>query len=146
MRSEGKSFVAEVVGGVGLMVQGKDPIPDDEWDRILEFYRQLVSMSSTRCLVYTDGSAPTATQRGKLQTMLGKTKITFAVLTPSAWARAVGAAISWFVPSVGMFKPTELDKAFDHLQAKPEEREGLRATLERLRRTFEGTPQKQVGS
>src|SRR5690242_948591 len=117
MHSEGKSFVAELVSGIGVMVQGKEALPDDDWDRILEFYRQLVSVNVTRCVVYTDGSAPSAAQRGKLQAMLGKVKITFAVLTPSAWARAVGAAISWLVPNVAMFKPTELDKAFEHLQA-----------------------------
>jgi hypothetical protein len=145
MRSEGKTFVAEVVEGIGVMVQGKAPLPDDEWDRILEFYRHLMSLNSLRCIVYTDGSAPTASQRGKLQSMLGKAKITFAVLTPSAWARAVGAAISWFVPNVGMFKPTELDNAFDHLQVQPKEREALRSAIDRLRRHFD-SPQKQVGS
>ena len=130
---QGRMFVADMVEDYGVIVQGSEAPTDAEWDEVLAFYRDMIAAGRLRVLVFTDGAAPNASQRGKLQDQLGKKKMTFSVMTQSAWARAVGSAVSWFVPNVAMFSPNELEKALDHLTVPPQLRSRMREKLDELR-------------
>src|SRR5687767_3375736 len=88
-----------VVGFVGryvVFVHGKAAPGDDEWEQSLSFYREAPDARQVRALVYTEGGAPNAAQRAKLNAVLGGRKLPIAVLTTSSIARAAGTAISWF--------------------------------------------------
>jgi len=138
--ARGRMFVADIVEGYGVIVQGSNAPTDVEWDEVLAFYQTMLAADRLRVLVYTEGAAPNASQRGKLQDQLGKKKMIFAVITPSAWARAVGTAVSWFVPNVAMFHPNELEKALDHLGVAAQTRAGIRERFDQLRGALQGLP------
>ena len=86
-----------------------------------------------RVLVHSEGGAPNARQRAVLNEVLAGIKPRVAVLTPSATARAVGVALSWFNPDFRVFASDELGGAFDHLDANQGERRILTQALTELR-------------
>jgi hypothetical protein len=69
----------------------------------------------------------------RLQNALRNAGMVFAVMTPSTVARAIGTAIGWFLPTVCMFGPEDVEQAIDFLRATSEERVQLREALHRLR-------------
>jgi hypothetical protein len=129
MRS--KSFCARKLGNVVVFVHGSRAPTDSEWDVVLDYYRQAPDASRLRALVYTEGGAPDAKQRARLVEFSHATA-RIAVLTASALARAAGIAISWFNPQLRLFKPSEVERALDHLEATTGERVELRRTLAEL--------------
>lgn len=131
MRS--KSLCARKLGNVVVFVHGSVAPSDPEWESVLDYYRQVPDSSRLRALVYTDGGAPDAKQRARL-VELSHTKARIAVLTASAFARAAGIAVSWFNPHLRLFKPSEVERALDHLEVTPEERVELRRILAELKR------------
>ena len=105
MRRQGKSFVAEFFERQVVVVQGRGSFTDDEWDELIEFYKEMAARHCTRVIVWTDGGAPNRRQRLRLQNALRYAGMIFAVMTPSTVARAIGTAIGWFLPTVGVFGP-----------------------------------------
>jgi hypothetical protein len=91
-----------------------------EWERVLSFYDEPEVARDPRTLVYTQGAAPNAAQRARLNEKLGKRRVRIAVLTPSALARAAGTAVHWFRPEVRIFRPSETDAAIKHLEVTPD--------------------------
>ncbi|MEO8184430.1 MAG: hypothetical protein ABI895_36945 [Deltaproteobacteria bacterium] len=131
MRS--KSLCARKLGNVVVFVHGSRAPTDSEWESVLDYYRQAPDASRLRALVYTEGGAPDAKQRARL-VELGHAQARIAVLTTSALARAAGIAVSWFIPHLRLFKPSEVERALDHLETTTTERVELRQTLAELRR------------
>jgi len=105
---------------------------DVEWDLAMRFF-EAADLKYLRVLVYTDGAAPNASQRARLNGLLGSNKLPMAVLTPSVLARAAGTAISWFNPNLRIFGPDDYEAAFKHLGASADERSALRALVERFK-------------
>lgn len=114
-RMGSKSFAARRVHNVILYVHTAAPATDDDWDGVLGYYENARDVKDLRTLVYTDGAAPNASQRARLNAVLGARRVRIAVLTPSALARAAGTAMGWFRPEVRVFGATDFAKAMEHL-------------------------------
>ncbi len=128
-----KSMIVRAIGAYVLFAHTQDAPLDDEWDDGLEFFKTAPDPAATRTLVYTAGGAPSAAQRARLKVALGSRKLPMAVLTPSALARAAGAAISWFNPQFRVFGADDVDLALDHLGVSGNDRDLLRQTLREMR-------------
>src|SRR5688572_28283346 len=66
-----KSFAARRVHNVILYVHTAAPATDDDWDGVLGYYENARDVKELRTLVYTDGAAPNASQRARLNAVLG---------------------------------------------------------------------------
>jgi hypothetical protein len=121
-----------------VFVHSHESPDDDEWNRLLDVFRQLPDLKRIRVLVFTYGGAPNARQRALLNEVLQNARPPVAVITPSAFARAAGTAISWFIPSIRTFAPEEVDRALDHLDASEADRRRLSEALVELRREVRG--------
>jgi hypothetical protein len=128
--TEDKVFVWRQHGRFNVAVHSDAPPPDDEWDKVLELYR---NQRSLRVLVYTQNGAPTAAQRVRLNAVLKGREFVVAVLTSSPLARAAGAALRWFRPEIRIFNPSELEAALDYLGATATERAELPRLLDELK-------------
>ncbi|HVJ21900.1 MAG TPA: hypothetical protein VM686_41130 [Polyangiaceae bacterium] len=125
-----KSMIAVRQGVYVVYVHTAESPSDEEWDLAMRFY-EAADVSRLKTLVYTDGAAPNAAQRGRLNAALGGHKLLMALLTPSVFARAAGTAISWFNPNVRVFGPGDFDAALRHLAASPEEGATLSGLVEK---------------
>jgi hypothetical protein len=85
-----------------------------------------------RCLVYTAGGAPDASQRKELNAIMAPTRPPVAILTPSALARAIGTAFTWFNPRLRVFAPRDLNAALEHLELSVIERRAATEALSQL--------------
>lgn len=124
-----RSFVARAVRGVVIYVHTAQAPTDEEWDNVLDHYRDASEFSQMRTLVRTQGGAPNPAQRARLNIALGGKKVRIAVLTASTLARAAGIAVSWFNPNVRIYGPDDVEKGLDHLQVAPEDRAEIKRTL-----------------
>ena len=126
---------ARWIGGFLVFVHGAEPPADSEWEELLSLFRMATEegQTSLRVLVYSEGGAPNARQRAQLNEVLAGIKPRVAVLTPSATARAVGVAISWFNPDLRVFSGDELGRGLDHLDVNHGERRILTHALTELR-------------
>ncbi|HET9959926.1 MAG TPA: hypothetical protein VFQ61_35785 [Polyangiaceae bacterium] len=131
MRS--RSFAARQVGNVVIYVHTSEPPSDEEWDRVLSFYEGAASTLEPKILVYTEGSAPNAAQRARLNGVFGKRRVLLAILTSSALARAAGTAVHWFRPEVRVFGAREFPKAAMHLGLTPAEATAIESALNELK-------------
>ena len=127
-----KSVVWRVVGDVFVCVHTAEAPTDAEWEQVLTGLRAPMQ-SNGGILVFTEGGAPNARQRARLNELLAGRKVPVSVITPSAVARAVATAITWFNPTLHVFAPDDMDGALDHLSAKSAERPLLRHALIELR-------------
>ena len=88
-----------------------------------------------RCLVLTEGAAPSPQQRGELAERLaiveGAVKV--AVLASSTYPRGVASAVASTHPGYRVFEVGELGKAMEHLGIRPSAEGEIKLTLERLR-------------
>jgi hypothetical protein len=116
-----------------VLVHATQSPSDREWELVLAFFRDAEDLNTMKVLVYTDGAAPNAKQRARLNAIVGSNRPRMAVLTPSAFARTIGTAISWFHPGFRVFGPNDLDSAFNHLGAPPPDQVLLRVALNELR-------------
>jgi len=117
-----------------VFVHATEPPTDSEWEALLDLFRLAAQEGGRlRTLVYTEGGAPNARQRAHLNEVLAGLKPRVAILTPSAAARAVGVAISWFNPDLRVFAGDELSRALDHLDVNQGERRILTQALTELR-------------
>jgi hypothetical protein len=114
-----------------VVVHGKESPSDADWDRMCEFLKQAAS-PEMRILVYTDGGAPSAVQRSKLNAVLHM-KPRVAILTTSLIARTAGTALRWFNDKIRIFGPHEIEAGLKHLQLTRTEETALRAALDDVR-------------
>ncbi len=131
-----KSFLAKRVRNVLIYVHTAAPPNDEEWDEVLSFYEAGTREQKVCTLVYTEGGAPNAAQRARLNARLGPGLVRIAVLTSSAIARAAGTAVTWFRPHVRVFGPNDLQGAMDHLELSPEGRQEVGEALQELKRSL----------
>lgn len=130
-----KSFLATRVRDVLIYVHTAAPPDDEEWDEVLKFYETTRPERKVCTLVYTEGGAPNAAQRARLNASLGP-GVRIAVLTSSAIARAAGTAVTWFRPHVRVFGPKDLQGAMDHLELPPDNRQEIGDALQELKRSL----------
>lgn len=128
------SFAARRVGSVLVYVHTTAAPSDAEWESVLSFYEDSSPEAQLRTLVYTEGGAPNAAQRARLNARLGPRRVRIAVLTPSTLARAAGTALNWFRPEVRIFGPRDVKQAFSHLAVTDAESSELSNALRELMR------------
>jgi hypothetical protein len=135
------SMSARIVGGYAVFVHSNRAPTDPEWEQALELHRQGGGAVVLPTLVYTDGGAPNATQRVRLNSLVTTSKPRVAVMTPSVLARAAGAALALINSNTRVFGPDQVDRALDHVGARGTTRDLLRRTLEELRIDLKGREQ-----
>jgi hypothetical protein len=128
-----KSFAARRVQNVLVYAHGAKAPSDEEWNGVLAMYDEAHAVERLCALVYTDGAAPNAAQRARLNAKLGPRRVRIAVLTSSALARAAGTAVNWFRPDVCIFGPTDIAGALRHLDVPPEVAPELTLVLQELK-------------
>jgi hypothetical protein len=122
------------IGGLLVFAHSREAPSDTEWEELLALFRFAAEQGGrVRALVYTDGGAPNARQRARLNALLAGIKPRVALLTASAAARAIGVAVSWFNPEVRIFAGDEIGPALDHLSVNHGERRILTQALSELR-------------
>lgn len=103
---------------------------DSDWNALLEWYRPV---PPARVLIHSIGGVPNAAQRVKLREALaGSTNHISAGISSSRMARAVGTAISWFVPTLRTFAPDEEEAALTHLRVDARDRARMKSALAEL--------------
>ena len=123
----------EMVGDFVVVAQATESPGDEEWRRNIALQTSIPA-ERVRVLVWTDGGAPNAKQRAALAAALKGTQPLSAVVTPpSSIARAVGTAIRWFNPQLGVFSHEDIEAALNHLGVQGLDRQRLVDTVYRLR-------------
>jgi hypothetical protein len=104
------------VGNCLVLAHGEKAPAPDEWTAYVAFLTKHWVQDVSRLLVVTPGPAPSAAQRKEMNAG-GAFKGRCSIVTPSAIARGIVTALSWFSKDVyATFAPQELDKAIDFLQ------------------------------
>jgi len=122
------------VGDCVILVHGTHEPSLDEWDKYLEFLVKIRDREGAlRILVYSNGGAPTAIQRNRLNAQF-PVSYPVAVMTGSTVVRGVVTALNWFYSRpLRTFAPSKLDEAMKHLQVPQENWERVGQLLQRLR-------------
>ncbi len=121
-----RNMVFAIVGNRVVVCHTKNPPSDEEWDLYLEDSRPYFARGmSMRYLVVTEGGAPTAVQRMRMNEMLAEwtranpNVIRTAIITRSAFVRGVVTALNWFRPIARAFAPEHLNDALAFLEIAP---------------------------
>lgn len=107
---------------------------DDEWRAYVDAFDDEL-LARGRCIVFTDGGAPTTNQRRIIQQMTVTRPFPTAVITKNRAVRGVITALSWFNAGIRAFAPEDLAGALHYLDASDREdaiaraRDELRAEL-----------------
>lgn len=128
-----KSYAARKVGNTIIWVHADKPPTDAEWEAGLAFFKDAPDPSRLSAIIYTEGGAPNAAQRARLNAVLGDAKVKIGMLTASIAARAAGVAVRWFNPELSIFEPDEVDAALDHIQLPPEQRSEVKRVLNEMK-------------
>jgi hypothetical protein len=129
----GKNLAVRFEESYAVFVHADQNPSDSEWDRVIDEYRKIAKPSAVKVLVYSDGGAPTATQRAHLVRMLGRPLPRVAVLTKSVMAQIAAKAVGLFAKELRVFDTSQIDPACSHLQLTEHDRAGLLRALSELR-------------
>jgi hypothetical protein len=128
-----KSYAARKVGNTVVYVHADLPPTDAEWEAGIAVFKDAPDPSRLSAIVYTEGGAPNAAQRARLNAVLGAAKVRIGVLTSSAAARAAGVAVRWFNPELSIFGPEDVEAALDHIRVPAEQRNDVKRALTELK-------------
>ena len=134
----GKNLAVRFDPAYAVFVHGTQAPTDPEWDRVMAEYRTISNPASVSVLVYSDGGAPTATQRAHLVRIMGKSLPRAAVVTKSVVAKIAAKAVGLFAKQLRVFDPSQLDTAVAHLQLSEHDRTNLLRVLSELRSELSG--------
>ncbi len=138
----GRTLVYEVLNDARLVVSCQpSALPTDaEWNRWLMAVADLQRKHrEIRLLVVSDGGHPTRTQIERLRTQNDTNPLT-AIVSSSRAYRFMASALTFINPKIRCFAPSEITKAFGHLDLASSEYEPARKAIEGLRRQLEGEP------
>lgn len=112
----------KILSDLTVAVHNKQPPNDDEWEDYLRSHAPFFDRGlGWPFLILTEGGAPTAVQRMKMNDMVAEWTrknpncIRSAIITRSAFVRGVVTAIGWFRPIARAFGPDNLDQALAYL-------------------------------
>jgi hypothetical protein len=111
----GRTFVARWTERYGVFVHGDAPPTVEDWNLILDMWREVHNPKSFRVLVLTRGAAPNAGQRAELSKVLGGARPRIALVTSSLIARMAGKAFTLFIPDFRVFDVSQIDGALGYL-------------------------------
>jgi hypothetical protein len=121
-----RNMVTRSIGAMLILRQGKEDPSDAEWDECMRQLTTLLALRShgrdVKVLVITDGGAPNVSQRERLQKALEKSPIPVAVVSDNVKARITSSAVALLNRHHRSFANADLDQAYAHLGASPEER------------------------
>jgi hypothetical protein len=123
----------QLVHGYAVIVHDTGSPSDEAWESWLQTYQQgLASLDGV--LVYSLGGGPDADQRRRLQVVVEHAQRIppTVIVSSSRLMRGLVSALNWFLPPAARgvtFDPTQLNAAFDYLEAPEAVRENLRAAL-----------------
>jgi hypothetical protein len=143
-----RTIAYEVVGDLCVLVHSEEQPSSADWTDYLAFLREKASPVSPRCLVVTDGVAPTPTQRAGLNDLViafGK-PVPTAVITHSPVARAAVALLGWFNSGIRSFSPNELSSALSFLDIEQARRAEVLERVIRMRIEMSGTSEQEQGN
>ncbi|MDX2052561.1 MAG: hypothetical protein SFV15_09235 [Polyangiaceae bacterium] len=146
-KAGGRTCVYRVFAEYILVMHSGNSPADDEWADLVRAFRES-DLKNLRILVFTYGGAPSARQRAAINNVLRDHEPRIAIMTPSAFARAVGTAMTWFNPHMALFGPDQLSEAMKHLGSPEHDRPRLRLVLSELERELErlsGAPPARAG-
>jgi hypothetical protein len=145
-----KTMAFGKVGEVMLLVHNKVAPGDEEWNAWVEYaFRHFSPGSMLKCLIVTEGGAPTPTQRLSMNERLSEYLIDNpkalrnAIVTASAFVRGVVTALSWFHPGYCAFSPAHLDDAMQYLDVPDESRTEVRTLIKALQGQIPPDPDKK---
>jgi hypothetical protein len=122
-----------------VVVHNKLAPTDEEWNSWLDFnVRNFSTGSTVKCLVVTEGGAPTPVQRQSMKEKLGELMISNpkefrnAIVTASAVVRGVVTALSWFQRGYSAFSPAHMDDAMGYLEVPDQFRPEIRLLVKTL--------------
>jgi hypothetical protein len=98
-----------------VFVHGDAPPTVEDWNLILDMWREVPDARSFRVLVLTRGAAPNAGQRAELSKVLGGARPRIALVTSSLIARMAGTAFTLFIPDFRVFDVPQIDRALSYL-------------------------------
>lgn len=113
-----KNLAFGKVGSCFVLICSSKPPTDEDWDGYLRFLREhLTPTMQPRTLVWSEGGAPSANQRQRLNAITGPFSKTskIAVMTTSPIVRGVVGALSWFNSHYRAFPPNDLELAIGFL-------------------------------
>jgi hypothetical protein len=114
-----------------LMLHGEKPPPADAWREYLHSLENK-DLAKLGLLVFTNGGAPDAAQRGELNRLICGRHFARAIVHRSAVVRGVVAAVSWFAPGVAAFHPNAWYAAAAHAGIAPDELERVERAAKRM--------------
>jgi hypothetical protein len=140
-----RSLVTSVVGSVLLLVENNDTPADWEWDETLGMLRELkaksdVSGEQPRVLVVTLGGGPNATQRRRLEEVLGGVSLPVAVVSDSLKMRFITAAVTLFNSGHKAFSTAERLEAYKHLKLATSQTRQLEASIAQMQKLVQPEP------
>ncbi len=114
-----------------VAVHGKADPTQEEWDAFLELCGKTRTAARNGTLVVTDGGAPNAKQRGKLNELVTNmpTKPISFIVTDSSLVRGVVTALSWFNPNNRALRPSDYKTAFDAWKLSREDQASVIGSL-----------------
>jgi hypothetical protein len=110
------------VGGIAVMVGGRENPSDEEWDRYVDFLEGMGTPGPVaRTLAITMGGAPTSRQRAVLERRIGEKRkgSKLAVVTGSTFARGVLNGWALVRPGYRAFSPEKIAAAIHFLDISP---------------------------
>jgi hypothetical protein len=139
------------VGGIAVMVGGRENPSDEEWDRYIDFLEGMKTPGPlARTLAVSAGGAPTSKQRARLEQRIGEERkgSKLAVVTGSTFAR--GVLNSWAVvhPGYRAFAPEKIADAMRFLDVPAAVESEVEAMVAKLQADL-GSPSRpgfQAGS
>jgi hypothetical protein len=130
-------MVQSFVGDLMILVHTSRPPSTDEWATYISTISKL-DPAKFQTLVFTDGGAPSSTQRKEVTEALGGRASRGAIVSASMLVRGVVTALSWFNPLIRAFSPDEVADALQYLCVPRDEEPRVWAEVQRLREQLGG--------
>ena len=124
----------EFLGGLHLMVlyQLQKTPTDVEWDAYLAALAGPSKANQLRCIVITEGAAPTRAQRERMIATVEGKPTRVAVISPATSVRFVVSVLALVNRDIRSFSPREFDAAFSHVGLAPTEHASVKVAIDRL--------------
>ena len=133
-------FAADVLGDTTLLsAHSRQSTADDDLTTVIPAFSALAKkFDRVQSLVFTDGGAPTLSQRRKMFDALGdrQSVVRNAVITDATSARFVISAMSLVVEGIRAFSPDEFGEALTYLEYSDSERATLLSKLRALHKSL----------
>jgi hypothetical protein len=130
------------LGRVLVVVHSAQAPSASEWAAYIDTWQvfaSAIAVESVRTLVFTDGGAPDAEQRARLNNVLAGRPTPVAVLSDSFVVRSVCSTLSMFNRGLKVFSPGRLAEAMQFLGLQPSEQSAAMVALQQMKSALKST-------